>query len=121
VKHALFVALLVSLSMVASAKADCFGARSLRLVEGQFVEMAMTVKAGKSCTLNLGSIGMTVERRDVTSRPKHGSVTFGPTSMRYTAVKGFSGADAYSFAWKGTSRFGTATLMGVNMAVTIEP
>jgi len=120
-KYTLPIALLALVSMAVSAQADCFGARRLRLAEDQFVDMDMTVKAGKHCSLGLGSTAMMVERSEVTNRPRHGVVEFRETKMRYTAAGGYAGADAFSFAWKGKNRFGKDTLMGVNMKVTIEP
>lgn len=105
-----------------ASDASCAG--RVRTFPGQTVDLPMTVKSGKRCTLNFTSGGsretMTAEGAHVVQRPSNGTVSIGGgTNLTYQARSGFVGSDTFIYERRGRDARGNQADRRVRVLVTV--
>jgi hypothetical protein len=112
------------IAFVEIADAACAG--RVRTFPGQTVDLPMTVKSGKRCTLNFTSGGsretMTAEGAHVVQRPSHGTVSIGGgTNLTYQSRSGFVGSDTFIYERRGRDARNNQADRRVRVLVTVTP
>jgi len=105
---------------------DAACAGRVRSFPGQTVDLPMTVKSGKRCTLNFRSSGSrettTLEGRYyIAQRPSNGTVSVGSTSVTYQARNGFVGSDTFMYARRGRDGRNNPIEVRIRVPVTVTP
>ncbi len=105
---------------------DAACAGRVRSFPGQTVDLPMTVKLGKRCTLNFRSSGaretMTAESTHIVQRPSSGTATMvGGTNITYQSRCGFVGGDTFIYARRGRDSRNNQADRQVRVLVTVTP
>ena len=91
----------------------------VRWMNGQTVDGYMTVRSGKTCSVDFRSAGPT-DRTVILARPSHGSVTLGSVGrLTYKARTGYAGKDTFTYARRGTTSRNAPMDATVRVNVTV--
>ena len=92
-----------------------------RTFHGQTVDMPMTVRSGKTCSITFRSSGPT-ETTHIVARPSHGSASIGSVGkVTYRANSGYVGSDTFTYARRGRDTRDNPSDRQVRVLVTVNP
>jgi hypothetical protein len=118
-KASILAAALCCLSATAQAQ-NCH-VPLIRTLDNQAVDGHMTVKAGKSCSIQLRFSSGAVETTRLVSRPAVGAARVSGTRITYVPRSGYTGSDRFTYARAGQDRYGRPSVKTVNVNVTVVP
>jgi len=102
-----------------SASAAC--APFVRWVNNQTVDNYMTVRSGRTCSLNFRSRGPT-HQTVILARPSHGTVSVGGVgAVTYRSRSGYVGSDTFTYARRGLDARNNPINATIRIAVTVTP
>ena len=94
---------------------------SFMLIDGATVDAYMTVRAGKRCGLLLRSSHGPVSSVQLLVAPSRGKAAWVNSRVLYTPARGYSGQDAFTYAWNGSTAAGVPSTKAVRVHVTVTP
>ncbi|MCG7392646.1 Ig-like domain-containing protein [Microvirga sp. ACRRW] len=100
--------------------ADC-EVPTFQTADNRTVEGRMTVKAGKSCSVSMGTGAAGVSDPAILKAPKNGSARIQGFRAVYTPKKGFQGADSFTYTRFQNDRWGNRAQRTVDMKVEVVP
>jgi len=93
----------------------------IRTIPGMTMDNSMTVKSGKSCSINFRSAGPT-DRHTIAQRPKNGSLQVGDVGrITYRSRAGYVGNDSFVYVRSGRDMSNNRGDRTVRIAVTVTP
>jgi Big-like domain-containing protein len=103
------------------SEAACAG--RIKSFPGQTVDLPITVKSGKRCSLNFRSSGSrettTAESTHVVQKPSNGTVSVGSSNVTYQSRSGFTGSDTFIYARRGRDARGNSEDRRIRVLVTV--
>jgi hypothetical protein len=118
-KHLSILFGLVLLGLGCESASAC--APYVRWVNNQTVDNTMTVRSGKTCSLNFRSKGPT-HQTVILVRPSHGTVSVGAVGrVTYRSRPGYVGSDTFTYARRGFDARNSPMNATIRIAVTVTP
>jgi hypothetical protein len=113
-------AVTVLLLLPVASQASCLQPGPNRML-GQTVERQVVVKAGRYCRIHIGySDGGVIDTR-IVAKPSVGGLSAEGQAVTYTAKKGYSGSDSFTYERDELDRYGRKDVARVKVNVQVTP
>jgi hypothetical protein len=94
---------------------------TFQTADNQTVRGTMTVRSGKTCLITMGLSVAGFADAQIVNAPRRGTAQIQGYKVAYTAAKGYTGPDQFTYSRYNLDRWGGRALRGVNMQVTVIP